>query len=126
MKSHILADQSDIGKVGSCLDALYHGSPLCKVGIRGVNTKFAANHRGKSGFFKHQGCFVKVGKCDIFNNTVRLYVTEQRNLLENRLLQRLVTAKHNYVRVNSHSLQLFHRMLGGLGLMFVRAAQKRN
>ena len=106
--------------------ALDHVRPLAQVGRRRVDAQFAADHLGEAGAFQHQRRFIQIGQRSVFDHAVRADVAEQRNLAVDGFLQRLVAAQDDDVRVDAHALQFLDRMLRGLGLMLVRAAQERH
>ena len=122
MQSHVLAHKTDIDIVRSCLDTLYHCRPFRKVGFGCINTKFTANNRRKIRFFQHKRGFIKIRQCNVFNNTIRLYITEHRNLLEYGFFQRFITTENDNIRLHAHALQFFYRVLSRLGFMFVRTS----
>ena len=124
VKPDVLPNQTDADMVRPCLDALDHALPIRKLRGRRADPKLPADHRGKVGFFQHQRRFIEVGQRDVFDDTIGADIAEERNLFENGVLQRLVAAQDNDVGVNAHALQLAHRVLRGLGLVLVRAAQK--
>ena len=126
VKPDVLPDQTDADMVRPRLDALNHALPIRELGRGRVDPKLPADHRGKVGFFQHQRRFIEVWQREVFNHAVGPDIAEERNLFENGVLQRLVAAQDDDVGVNAHPLQLAHRVLRGLGLVLVRAAQKRH
>ena len=122
MQSHVRAHKTDIDIVRPCLDTLYHCRPFRKVGFGCINTKFTANNRRKIRFFQHKRGFIKIRQGNILNNTIRLYITEHRNLLEYGFFQRFITTENNNIRLHAHALQFFYRVLSRLGFMFVRTS----
>ena len=105
---------------------LDHVRPIAQVGRRRVDAQFAADHLGEAGAFQHQRRFIQIRQRSVFDHAVRADVAEQRNLAVDGFLQRLVAAQDDDVRVDAHALQFLDRMLRGLGLMLVRAAQERH
>ena len=54
------------------------------------------------------------------------YITEQSNLILDTLIERMLAATYDNVRLDTHSLQLFYTGLGRLGFHFLRSTQIRN
>ena len=76
------------------------------------------------GLLQHQRRFVKAGESDVFYDAVQLHVAEEGYLFEYGILERLVAAEDYYIGVYAHALKLLYGMLGGLGLVFVGAAEE--
>ena len=122
----VFADKPYMYRLAGRFYAVYHCGPVGKVGFRRFYAQFAAYHFGKMRFFQHERRFVKYRQRDVFDNAILFYVAEQRNLCENTFFQRFVAAQDDNVRVYAHALQFFDRMLGGFGLVFLRAVQIRH
>ncbi len=122
----ILPDQADgHGPVGGSA-ALNHGLPLTKLGGPGPKTQLAADDQGEIVGFEHERRLVQVGKRSVLDDAVRPDIAEHGDLAEDLGLQRLVAAQDDDVRRDAHALQLFHGVLGRLGLMLIAAGQEGN
>ncbi len=124
MQCHILAHQPNMHRAGANFAVLHHLPPLIQLELRRLDSQLPAYHLRKVRPLQHQGRFVQVRQSDVFNDTILLHITKQGNFAKNTLLQRLVTAKHNNVRIDPHPLQLLHGMLSGLGFVFIGAPQE--
>ena len=89
--------------------------------------KLSADDGGKVCLFQHQRCFVKNRKCQVFNDTVRFYIAEAGNFMENAFIRNgFIRTEYNNVRRNTKSLQFLYRVLGGFGFVFTGCLQIRN
>ncbi len=75
---------------------------------------------------KHEGNFVKALTGRVVDNAVFAHIAEKRNLLSDVQRNFFVAAGNDDVRVDSNRHQLLYRMLGRLGLVFVRATDIRH
>ena len=124
VQGDVFPHKADLHTVGAGAVHPFHQlRPLCQVRVGDLQAQLPADHRGKVGALQHQRGFIKIGQGEVFNHAVGLDVAEQGNLLENRVLQRLVTAEDDEIRVNAHALEFLDRMLRRLGLVFLRAVQ---
>ena len=123
---HILAHQADGNGFGTAADLFQHGVPAAQIDIRCIQVQLAAHDGREIVFLQHDRRFVQGGQRDVFDHAVRLDIAEHGDLFKNRGFQRFIAPQHNDIRLYAHALQLFHRMLGGLGFVFVRSAQKRH
>ena len=126
MQLHIFAHQANGDLTVAPVNPVEHGVPVAQVDVRGLNAQLPADNGRKIALFQHDGSFIQLRQGDVFNHAVGLHVAEHGNLLENGILQRLIAAQDDDVRLHAHALQFLYRMLSGLGLVFVRAAQEGN
>ena len=119
MKLHIFADKGNGDVLRTVVNALQHFVPFRKIDFGRVNAEFAAYDRREIALFKHDRRFVEDGERDVLDHAVRFYVAEHGNLLENRFLERFVTAQNNDIRLDAHPLQFLDGVLGRLGLVLV-------
>ena len=126
MELDIFADKSDFDFLFAVLDAVDKLRPLVEIRLGSVYIQLAADDGREVRLLEHQRSFVEIRQGDVLDNAVGLDVAEERYLLEDSLLKRLVTAQDDYVRVDAHALQLLDRVLSGLRFMLVRSTQKRH
>ena len=90
-------------------DARAHGAPFGKVRPGGGAQPQAAAHKAvQPGLVQHQRHVVQAFQRAVFNHALRRHVAKGGQLLQNAVLQRLVTAGDDNVRHNAHALQLVH------------------
>ena len=66
---------------------------------------------------------INAGQILALNNAIHVYVTESSYLLTNVIIEVLLCTKHEDIRLNTHTLQLFHTMLCGLSLQLARCTE---
>ena len=120
----IFSHEADGDVLSRALDLLHHGGPLAHIRLFAGKPQPAADNVGKSRLFQHQRRFIQAGEGAVFNDALRRHIAEQGDLLKDGGFQRFVTAQHNDVRVDAHALQLLDGVLGGLGLVLVRAGEE--
>lgn len=123
---YILADERNLDVFIPRFDTLEHFEPFCHIAGLVFNAKLTAHNIGKIIPFKHQRCLVEHWQRDILDNAVRLYVAEQRNLLKNALVNRLIAAQHDDIRIDAERAQLLDAVLRGLRLMLAGALDVRD
>ena len=104
------------------VDPLHHGFPFRKIRLRHIQVQFPADHGREMRFLQHQWRLIQVRQCNILDHTIRPDIAEQSNLVKDGFFQRSVATQYDDIRVDAHPLQLLHRMLRGLGLMFIGPA----
>ena len=117
---HVLAAKRDLHRLAARVDAGEHLHPFAHVDLLWIEMEDAADHRRKVALFQHERRFVEDGNGEIFDAALRFDVAEHRDFVLNIAGHGFVHARHDDVGRNAHPLQFLHRMLGGLGLEFVR------
>ena len=107
-------------------DLVKHPFPVGQVDIGGIDVEFPADQGGKMLLLQHHGGLIQGGQGAVFNDAVLFHIAKQGDLLENALFQRLVAPQHDHIRLDPQALELFHGVLGGLGLVFVGAPEERH
>ena len=123
---NIFADKSDFDFLFAVLYAVDKLRPLVEIRLGSVDTQLAADDRREVRPFEHKRRLVEVRQGDVLDNAVGLYVAEKRYLFKYSVLERLVTAQDDYIRIYAHALKLLYGVLSGLRLMLVRSTQKRH
>ena len=126
MQFDIFADKTDGDGLFAAADLLYHAAPLGHIRLFCLEVQLAADNAGEIVFLQHNRCFVQHRDRHVFNNTVRFYVAEQGNLVENARIDRLIAAQDNDVRGDAHTLHFFYRVLGRFRLMLAGAFEVRH
>ena len=122
----VLADQTDAHGLRAVVDLFDHAHPLGHVRRRRFDVQLAADDVGEVVLFQHQRRLVQHGNRAVLDHAVGLYVAEQRDLLEDAPVDRLVAAQHNDVRRNAHALHLLDGVLGRLRLVLAGAFEVRH
>ncbi len=124
---HILAHQSDAHVPLAAADPLHHAQPLGHVRLGSGKIQLPAHDVRKVAFLQHNGGLVQHRDGQVLNDAVRPHVAEQGDFLKNAgVVDGHVRAQDDDVGLNAHALQLLHRVLGGLGLVFPGAVQVRH
>ena len=111
MQLHILADKADDDALSAAVDAFEHLVPLFHIGLCGGQLQLPADDVREMMLFQHERRFIQLRDGQVLDDAVFLDVAEQRDLLEDRLLQRAVAAQNDDIGMDAHALQLFDRML---------------
>ena len=121
MELGVLAHQGDTDVPVGVLLPLHHGGPLPQVRLVGDEAQLPAHHLVQA-FLGHQQRHLIEGlRCGVLDDTVRLHVAEQGDLLADVLGDGGVAPAHQNVRLNAQREQLFHGVLGGLALQLAAA-----
>ena len=121
---HIFAHQADGDGAVPAVDPVEHGVPVRQIDVRGVDLQLPADDAGEILLFQHNGGFVQAGQGDVFNDAVLFHVAEHGDFLEDAVLQGLVAAQDDDVRLDPHALQLLDGVLGGLALVLIGAPEE--
>ena len=70
---------------------------------------------------QHQRALIQTGHGQVLDHTLRLHIAEGADLAADVAAHAAVRTQDDNVGVHTHALQLFHRVLCGLGFVFVRA-----
>jgi len=121
MKTDVLADNGDGDFFFRMQDCFCHFPPVAKINFIGLNAKLTADDGGEVLLLQHQGRFIKIIDCGVFNDAVRLDIAEKRDFRFDILRHVPVAAADDKIGPDSEVLQFPDRMLGGLGFVFAGA-----
>ena len=118
VQADIFAHQSDAHRAAAVLDARQHLVPFGHV-RRGqvVEVQFTAHDIGEVMLFQHHRRLIEDGHGQVLNDAVGLDIAEQRDLILDFLVDRLVRTGGNDIREDTHRAQFFDGMLRGLGFV---------
>ena len=124
MELDVLSHETDGHMCARRFDARYHRLPLCKV-RRGRIRKpqLPADNAGKALPLQHQRRFIEHRQRPVFDDAVGGDVAEHGDLFQKTVLQRLVAAQHDDVRMDAHALQLLDGVLRGFRFMLAAAME---
>ena len=117
----ILAHQRDGAGLAAGGDAGHYLLPFGQVGGGHVQFQFLHHHVVEAIGVQHQRALVEAGHGQVLNDALGLHVAEGADLPADVAAHAAVGAQDDDVRVHAHALQLFHRVLGRFGLVFVGA-----
>ena len=126
MQLHILADEADDDAFAAAVDAFEHLVPLLHVWLRRRQLQLPADDVREMMLFQHERRFIQLRDGQVLDDAVFLDIAEQRDLLEDRLLQRAVAAQNDDIGMDAHALQFLDRMLRRLGFVLKAAAEVRH
>ena len=122
----ILAHKTDGHILIPGIDLMQHPIPVGQINVGSVDVQLPADDGGKVLLFQHNGGLIQAGQGDILNDAVRLHVAEHGDLAEDALLQRLIAAQDNDIRLYTQTLQFLDGVLGRFALMLIGAPQERH
>ena len=123
---HIFPHKPDRYPVLKRFDPRDHLPPFIELRRARPEAQFPADDQRKVLVLQHQRRLIERRQRAVFDDAVGLDVAEHGDLAEDLRLQRLVAAQHDDIRRDAHALQFLDGVLGGLGLVLVAAAQKRD
>ena len=114
----VLPDEADVERNAGVLDALDERLPLHQIGKRrAVREPELLDHDApEAGLLKHQRNCVDRPGVGFADHVVELDVAEERDLLAQVLVDRLVGARDEHVGLDADRAKLAHRVLRRFGL----------
>ena len=126
MKLNVLSAERDFYRLVARVYSAEHSVPLGKVYNPRVEFEPFADNFRKIALFEHYGALIEHRKGKVFKTALGFHVAEHSYLFLYVLRHRLVDARHNYIGVDSHSLQFLDGVLCGFGLELFRARNVRH
>ena len=121
MQLDVLAHQCNAAGLAAGGNAGHHLLPLGQVGRRNVQLEFLHHDLVQTTGVQHQRALVQAGHGQVLDHTLRLHIAEGADLAADIAAHAAVRTQDDNVGVHTHALQLFHRVLCGLGFVLVRA-----
>ena len=121
IRDSIFANQGNGAGLAAGGNAGDHTLPLGQVGGGHVQLELFHHHIIQTVGVEHQRALVQAGHGQVLNNALRLDIAEGADLAADVAAHAAVRTQDDNVGVHTHALQLFHRVLCGLGFIFVRA-----
>ena len=115
----VLADQPDGHTALRAVNLVNQRFPVREVRRRCFDTELSAYDVREMMRFQHQRCFIQYRDGDVFDDTIRLDIAEQRDLPENTFFQLFVSSEDDDVRLDAESLQILDGVLCRLALVLV-------
>ena len=115
----VLPDQPDGHTALRAVDLVDQRFPVREIRRRCFDTELSAYDVREMMRFQHQRCFIQYRDGDVFDDTIRLDIAEQRDLPENTFFQLFVSSEDDDVRLDAESLQILDRVLCRLALVLI-------
>ena len=126
VKLNIFSHQSNGDNSAAVIDLFYEFFPFFQVRFGCFDPQLPADDSGEILLFQHQRCFVQNRDGNILNDTVWFDIAEHTDFLENAVFQGFIAAQNDDIRLDTHTLQLTDRVLGGFAFVFVGATEEGN
>ena len=126
MKLDIFAHKGNCDFCPGMLPGVNHGPPVREIGLGAGKVQAFAGHLGQLLLLHHQGNLIEHLHVQVLQYMIGGNVAEKGDFVLDCLIEGLLGAADQDVRLDSHALQILYTGLGGLGLEFTGSFQIGN